>query len=261
MRPTRVLCVSIHDVAPATWPSCERLLRAVHQVARIPVTLLVVPDYHRRGEIDVPRYEDALALRLAAGDELALHGWAHLDEGPEGPGWWQRYQRRTYTRGEGEFAALDENEAGRRLAAGRAWFAARGWPLEGFVPPAWLLGPGGWRALRASPLRYATTLRHFHLLAEHGVVTSPSLVYSSRNAWLRCASLGWNRVLAGASRTTPLMRLSLHPPDAHDAAVVRHFQGLLETLLTTHAPMTKASFARLRGRLLAAGALRAALPR
>jgi predicted deacetylase len=41
--PTRRLCVSIHDVAPATWTECRTLLEAVAAVADIPLTLLVVP--------------------------------------------------------------------------------------------------------------------------------------------------------------------------------------------------------------------------
>ena len=38
----RTLCVSIHDVAPATWPDCQRVIAAVHAVAPIPLTLLVL---------------------------------------------------------------------------------------------------------------------------------------------------------------------------------------------------------------------------
>jgi len=45
------------------------------------------------------------------------------------------------TPGEGEFWALSEREATRRIEAGVAWFRAQGWPLAGFVAPAWLLGP------------------------------------------------------------------------------------------------------------------------
>ena len=39
----QVLCVSIHDVAPATWTDCLRLVQAVRAVADIPLTWLVVP--------------------------------------------------------------------------------------------------------------------------------------------------------------------------------------------------------------------------
>nr|WP_217345335.1 polysaccharide deacetylase family protein [Noviherbaspirillum sp. L7-7A]MBV0879593.1 polysaccharide deacetylase family protein [Noviherbaspirillum sp. L7-7A] len=236
------LCVSIHDVAPATWELCERLLAAVSAVANVPLTLLVVPAYHGDSR-DLPWYDRELACRLALGDELALHGYVHLDQGPPPRSLRQRYARHIYTKGEGEFAALTEQEAARRLALGRQWFACRGWPLQGFVPPAWLLGEGGWRALRASGLLYATTWRHFHFLQDAAPVEAPSLVYSSRNAWGRALSrqaVSWAGI---GQRNAPLARLSLHPRDALDARTVRHFQRLLESLLAYRLPATKAAFA------------------
>lgn len=239
----RHLCVSIHDVAPATWQLCERLLAAVSAVATVPLTLLVVPAYHGDSR-DLPWYDRELERRLALGDELALHGYVHLDQGPPPRSLRQRYARYVYTRGEGEFAALPEEEAARRLALGMQWFACRGWPLQGFVPPAWLLGDGGWRVLRASGLLYTTTWRHFHFLQDTAPVAAPSLVYSSRNAWGRSLSrqvVSWASVV---QRDAPLERLSLHPRDALDPRTVRHFQRLLTTLLASRLPATKAAFAR-----------------
>ena len=237
------LCVSIHDVAPATWQLCEHLIGAVSAVASVPLTLLVVPAYHGDSR-DKPWYDRALACRLGLGDELALHGYLHLDFGPPPRGLRQRYARRVYTRGEGEFAALTEPEAAHRLALGMQWFARRGWPLQGFVPPAWLLGDGGWRALRASGLLYATTWRHFHFLQHAAALEAPSLVYSSRNAWGRALSRQAVRWAASGQRNAPLVRLSLHPRDALDAGTVRHVQHLLASLLAYRVPATKAAFAR-----------------
>ena len=68
-------------------------------------------------------------------------------------------RRRVYTRGEGEFWALSEREATRRIEAGIAWFREHGWPLAGFVAPAWLLGPGAWQALATQRFEYTATLR------------------------------------------------------------------------------------------------------
>lgn len=237
------LCVSIHDVAPATWQLCERLLAAVDAVAKVPLTLLVVPAYHGDSR-DMPWYDRELERRLALGDELALHGYVHLDQGLPPRGLRQRYARYVYTRGEGEFAALTEQEAARRLALGMQWFAGRGWPLQGFVPPAWLLGDGGWRALRASGLLYTTTWRHFHFLQHAAPVEAPSLVYSSRNAWGRALSRHAVRWAGIGQRNAPLVRLSLHPRDALDPRTVRHFQRLLTTLLASRVAATKAAFAR-----------------
>lgn len=233
------VCVSLHDVAPATWPACERLIRALHEVAPIPLTLLVVPHYHRRDSGDAG-YRVTLDRRLALGDELALHGYFHLDEGPRprpGRDW---LRRRWYTAGEGEFAALDENTAWLRLEAGLRWFARRDWPVAGFIAPAWLLSPGSWRALAALPFRYTTSLRHFYLLddtalaatnKERLALPSQSLVYSVRGGWRRRVSRHWNETLYRRLAAQPLLRLSLHPADAAYSEVIRHWQALLARAL------------------------------
>ncbi|WP_019140308.1 DUF2334 domain-containing protein [Noviherbaspirillum massiliense] len=239
------LCVSIHDVAPATWPQCELLLQAIHAVADVPVTLLVVPHYHRLPTGDGSHYHRLLEGRLVRGDELALHGYTHLDEAQRPRGLAERFTRQVYTRSEGEFLAIDQAEARRRLEAGLAWFAERGWPVEGFVAPAWLLGPDAWRALTEFSFRYTTTLRRFYLLPEREAMPTQSLVYTVGSAWRRGMSLGWNTFLCGALRNTPLVRLSLHPADADHPRIVRHFQVLLERLLPSRKAMTKAAFARL----------------
>jgi predicted deacetylase len=236
------LCVSIHDVAPATWPQCRMLMDAISAVADIPLTLLVVPAYHGQ-QGTTPEYERMLDQCLARGDELALHGYVHLDEGPPARSWRERYARHVYTTSEGEFAALPADEAARRLHAGMAWFAQRGWPVQGFVPPAWLLGKGGWQALRDFPFLYVTTWRRFYLLAEGQSLEAPSLVYSSRNAWGREASrlaAGWGARKLGDA---PLARLSLHPRDALYPRTISHFQKLLADLMENRQAMTKAAFA------------------
>ena len=158
-----MLCVSIHDVAPATWSDCLRLVEAVRAVADIPLTWLVVPHYHFRPEQSLAM-EACLNVALERGDELALHGYSHLDTEAATGGLRARFLRNVYTRREGEFAALMEAEARRRLELGLDWFAARGWTPTGFVPPAWLLGEGAWRALRDAPFTYTTTFSHFHCL-------------------------------------------------------------------------------------------------
>lgn len=240
-RAPAALCVSIHDVAPYHWGLCERLLRGIAEVAPLPVTLLVVPDFHRRGNVPPDWYREALDARLAAGDELALHGHAHLDEGPPPatlPDWWRR---RVLTAGEGEFATLPAAIAHARLMDGRRWFDARGWPLHGFVAPAWLLGDGAWRALAASPFLYTTTASHFHLLRPRLAQPMPVIAYSSRSLWRRAASLAWQ-----AGHRLPAAqpaRLALHPADAAHPAILQQAQRRLESLLRSRQAMTKHAFA------------------
>ncbi len=255
----RALCVSIHDVAPATWDECARLASAIREVADIRLTWLVVPHYHRSGG-DLARMEAGLERMLAAGDELALHGYTHLDTAPRGAGPVERFLRGTYSR-EGEFAALDAGEAARRIGLGLGWFAERGWPVHGFVPPAWLMGEGAWEALRGFDFDYTTTFRRFHPLQPLPAsgaqaptqlplslvspsLFSPSLVYAARNRSGRLASPVLADLLAFALARQPLVRLGLHPPDLRHPRLLRHAQATVGRLLATRTAMTKLAFAR-----------------
>jgi predicted deacetylase len=242
-----MLCVSIHDVAPATWPDCLRLVQAIRAVADIPLTWLVVPHYHFRPERSAAM-EAGLDAALARGDELALHGYSHLDTERNGGGLRARFLRNVYTQREGEFAALSHDEARRRLELGLAWFSERGWTPTGFVPPAWLLGEGAWQALRESPFSYTTTFSHFHCLGGgSGAVKplkSPSMVYAARNRAGRWLSPRVADFTAAMLADSPLVRFSLHPPDARYPELVRHTQRVLERLLARRSAVTKAECAR-----------------
>lgn len=132
-----------------------------------------------------------------------------------------------------------------RIALGRAWFAARGWPLAGFVAPAWLLGPGAWRALRqeASSFFYTTTWARFHWFHPAQALWAPSLVYTARNRSGRLLSPCLMDLAQPLLRDAPLVRLSLHPHDGHHPALMRHMQRLLTALLRHREAMTKAAFA------------------
>lgn len=239
----QLLCVSIHDVAPATWPDCLRLVQAIRAVADIPLTWLVVPHYHFRPERSAAM-EACLDVARARGDELCLHGYSHLDTEANGGGLRGRFLRNVYTRREGEFAALDEAEARRRLELGQAWFAERGWTPEGFVPPAWLLGEGAWRALRASGFKYTTTFSHFHCLDSGKALLSPSMVYAARNRSGRILSPRVADATASMLARKPLVRFSLHPPDARYPELVRHIQQVLERLLASREAVTKLACAQ-----------------
>jgi len=121
------LSVVLHDVSPARWQGCVRVLGELCRCANdagvvLPLTLLVVP--HMHGDTALPtRYLRWLHGMAEAGHELALHGLTHRDEGPPLRGLRDYLLRRHYTAGEGEFAALSHAEALRRLewvARGRA---------------------------------------------------------------------------------------------------------------------------------------------
>lgn len=239
--PSPALCVALHDVAPATWPACRRLLAMLDELGPVPVSLLVVPDYHRRGRVvDDAEFVRAMERRLDRGDEILLHGYYHLDDRPPGrthPLEWLK--RHIYTT-EGEFAALNEDEARERLLRGWDMLVDQlHWPVAGFVAPAWLLSAGARRALTHSPFRYTTTLDAMYPLPDWQNLPAPSLVYSVRSAWRRAASRRWNRWLAEYARSKPLLRAGLHPADADHPEVMEDWRALLRQALAYRRPMTK----------------------
>lgn len=240
----RALCVSMHDVAPATWPACRTLLAAVAQVDdAVPVTLLAVPDYHSTGAGVSPDYRAWLAMRVARGDEIALHGYTHRDDEAAASNVASLLERRVYTAAEGEFAAVSRDTAARKIAAGRAWCETLGVRPRGFVAPAWLMSRGTWEALPAFDFSYTTTLRHFHLLHARRAVPSWSLVYSARSGWRRWMSRRWNALLERALRDAPLVRLGLHPADAAHPELVAHIQCVLDRARRGRASLTKEEYA------------------
>jgi uncharacterized protein len=237
------LCVAIHDVAPATWSECLHLLHAIRAVADIPLSWLVVPRYHG-STLRSRACETTLDGLLADGHEMVLHGYTHLDQGAPGGSLGNRFLRGVYTKREGEFAALGGDEARRRIEHGLAWFGERGWPVSGFVAPAWLLGPQVWPLLAEYPFAYTTTFTRFHLLRPPGSLFSPALVYAARSGLGRVLSPRLDTLVAALSGAAPLARLALHPRDAHYPALVRHAQRLVERLLASRQALTKAEFAR-----------------
>jgi uncharacterized protein len=240
----RALCVSIHDVAPRTFGACQRIAQAVREVdPACPLTLLVVPRYHGDDSLP-PEFLSWLESRRARGDELALHGYTHLDDGEPPRGVQERLRRQTYTAGEGEFAALAREEAAKRIECGRRWFAQHGWTPSGFVAPAWLLSRGAWQALEEAGFQYTTTLTRFHALNPRASIRAPSIVYSTRSAVRRRASCVWNRVLLTTASHSPLVRVGFHPADAQYSSVMQHGLELLAQLLRTRTALTKTAYVR-----------------
>jgi len=238
----RALCVVLHDVAPPTWAACQWILGALREFGDFPVTLLAVPRYH--GARRHRGFERWLGEREAAGDEIALHGYNHIDHArPRGPVDWLR--RRVYTRAEAEFWALDYAEAKKRLRAGRDWMRGIGLRPRGFIAPAWLLGSEAWRALNEQPFEYTATLRRIHVL---GVDPPSSLacqaqVFSHSSVARQLASVRWNAWLAQRQREAPQVRLELHPGD--DVPRLSHaWRNLLTRQAADRSFMTLGDLAR-----------------
>jgi predicted deacetylase len=234
--------VALHDVSPATWPECSQILAMLDAAGASPVTLLVIPDRHHRAPVrDDRAFCRAIDARLARGDETVLHGMYHVDE--EAPPRTLRafVERRLLTRGEGEFAALGKAEAAARIAAGVAMFEALGWPLTGFVPPAWLASAGARDALAecSHPFRYMSVRGGLYHLPQWRFERTANLCYSPTHAWRRAYSRLEIRNQWRRARRVSLLRLSLHPQDARVPQVLRHWERLVEQTLATRRIVTK----------------------
>jgi predicted deacetylase len=242
------VCIELHDVAPATWRECESILRMLDDAGATRLTLLVVPRFHRGAAIgEDAALARALDARLARGDELVLHGYYHVDEAPPPRTVRGFVARRVLTRAEGEFAALCEDAAAQRLARGVAAFFARGWPLHGFVPPAWLLGPAARAALARCDHRfeYVALRGGVFRLPQWRYAKSATLCYSPDRAWRRALSRTLIRGELARSRGLACLRLSIHPQDARVPAVMDHWRALVDAALRERAPCTQQAAARL----------------
>ncbi|WP_428844731.1 DUF2334 domain-containing protein, partial [Pseudomonas aeruginosa] len=48
----RSLLLVLHDVAPETWPDYRPFVEAVDALGEVPMTWLVVPDFHHRNPLE-----------------------------------------------------------------------------------------------------------------------------------------------------------------------------------------------------------------
>lgn len=230
----------LHDVAPPTWPDYQAFVETVDALGNIPITWLVVPNFHKQAPLArADAFRRQLDRRLARGDELALHGYYHADDGPPPHSPRDYFMRRIYTV-EGEFYDLDHATALQRLQSGMATFQQFGWPLAGFVAPAWLMSEGTRRALSNLPLRYTSDSRHLYRLPDFAPVAAPGLVWSARSAWRRGLSRVACEVYVAQLEQAPVIRLGVHPVDMRHAGARRYWLKTLQQLLEQgRTPLTK----------------------
>lgn len=233
------LIVSVHDVAPVTRSSSERIVQELARRGVRVCSLLVVPDYHRTGSSMGERdFVQWLRDLEAAGHEIVIHGYYHERPRRENERLGTKLITRIYTADEGEFFDLEYEEAFRRIARARAEFIAAGLKPHGFIAPAWLLSREAERAAVDAGMEYTTRLTSVLDLRTAQSFHSRSLVYSARNAWRRATSLAWNGAAARLLANAPLLRLGLHPPDCEHAEIWQQVTRLLDRLSETRTPTT-----------------------
>lgn len=235
------LLLVLHDIAPPTWADYQPFVEAVDALGNVPMTWLVVPNFHKHNDLEAhPGFRRLLSGRLALGDELALHGYFHCDDGPMASNPRDWFMRRVYTH-EGEFYSLSRDAALTRLHAGIDMFQRYHWPLHGFVAPAWLMSEGTRQALRQLPLSYTSDPQHLYKLPDFAVVDAPGLVWSARSAWRRGLSKLVSDQREQRWRQAPVIRLGLHPVDMrHEFSRTYWLQTLKRLIAEGRVPMTKA---------------------
>lgn len=226
--PQQDLIVSVHDIAPSNREAIAHIVGDLASYGIRVCSLLVVPDYHHEGLSTQDRnFVSWLRDLEADGHEVVIHGYYHQRSERRDENMRDKFVTRFYTRGEGEFYDLDYTEALRRICRARDEFRGAGLHPRGFVAPAWLLSPAGEQAVLDAELEYTTRLRTVRDVRSRRNFPARSMVYSVESEWRRSTSLVWNSFLARALNNTPLLRVSIHPPDRLHPRIWRQLSDLL----------------------------------
>lgn len=230
--PRKRLIASIHDVHPGSLDAVERLAAQLERHLGGPrFAMLVVPEYWGRHAV---RGNAPFAAKLRGwadrGVEMFVHGWFHQDRAQHRGA--AAFMARHMTDSEGEFLGLDQAEAARRMAAGKAVVEdAIGRPAAGFIAPAWLYGAGAIAALAESGFALAEDhLRVWHPATGVAVARGPVVTWASRSAARTASSL----LAAGLARAllAPLttVRVAVHPGDVTKPSIVASIDKTLAAL-------------------------------
>jgi predicted deacetylase len=237
------LVVSLHDVSPLTQSLCERIVLDLSELGVHQISLLIIPNHHGRAPVaESGAFQRWLRREVDAGHEPVLHGYFHQRQKQRADPWFSKITTEIYTAGEGEFFDLTFDLAKKFLCDGLTDLAFLPRKVTGFVAPAWLLGDAAEQAVRSLGFVYTTRIgciRIFKPLVRKSdeakrlrdfraiEVKSRSLVWSTRASWRVVASLYWNRVLAIAKSSAPVLRVSIHPADVRHERVWRQIREII----------------------------------
>jgi len=225
------LAVTLHDVSPRNLALCRTAAEALLTAGVTRYGLLAIP-----ADPAGPLEPDGAAAnwlrqQAAAGHEVIQHGYYHRCRPGELLGWRQSWLNRVMARGAGEFLALDEDEAGRRLAAGRECLEAAALAADGFIAPAWLYSEAACRAVRRLGFRYYVSKAVIHDLREQTEHRSISLCNRSGPRCGDWTARRLNELLCGLQSQQRLVRVALHPADLMYQRPFEHTLGLIRALL------------------------------
>ncbi len=234
--PQRLVIASIHDVSPRFESEVEQLLPKLQSHVGNRIAMLVVPNHWGDSPI-VAGSPFATRLRswADAGIEMMLHGFYHRDDCRH-VNRADRLRGAFMTAGEGEFLGLSRDEAARRIGDGRALVEdVIGRPIDGFVAPAWLYGPGALEALSDCSISLAEDhMRVWSPATGQRLAHGPVITWASRTRWRLASSLA----AAAALRRAPLnpLRIGVHPPDVRHPVLMRSIDKTFAAALRKRRP-------------------------
>jgi uncharacterized protein len=232
---TRRLLASIHDVGPKFETHVDTLVAQLERhVGPAMFAMLVVPDHWDEAPLSAaPAFQAKLRRWADKGVEMFLHGWRHRDDAPA-----KGFAQKHMTAGEGEFSALSQIEATRRIAEGRKVVEdAIGRPVAGFIAPAWLYSEGAKAAVTEAG--FALAEDHFNVwqpVSGKTLARGPVITWASRSPGRIRSSL----MVAAAARVIPqalpTARIAVHPGDTTVPALLDSIDATFARFATTHVP-------------------------
>ncbi len=242
MKP-RFLAASIHDIAPATFDHVRPIAALLDELGVRPINLLVIPQHHNSAPLlETPSLVDWLRARQAEGDEILQHGCEHrLIRRPASR--LEALHIRALSRGEGEFANLDEAEAGARLRRGRKILEACGLRASGFVAPGYLLSLPARRAVAAAGFSHVPQLFSLWEPPRGRTRFAPAIFFDPHTALIRRLTFAYSSLALQVLARHPILRVAIHPPDLRDPRTAAALRAALTVALRTRTPTTYTSLA------------------
>jgi predicted deacetylase len=224
--------LSLHDVTPAFETEIRQAM-GLARGWRVPVALLVVPDFHGRWSLEShPAFCDFLRDARQEGSEILLHGFDHMaPRGVRPEGVVERAKARLLTSGEGEFQILSFARALDRIERGLAVVEkAVGVRPGGFVAPAWLEHRDTERALYAAGVSFHEDHLWVRDLETMGRILAPAIGFTSRNLARTYVSVAWAEAARRVVGRAGDLRLALHPTDLTSGPLVAAIGRLVEAI-------------------------------